>query len=136
MHRINTWAIVFCHMEKKILRKIPFVKGIYSSVKDMTDSFSSRRNVRLRKQPLQTPSPGRYTIGFVTNRIKDRQSGKEHCAVFVPTTPNPTSGFLIIIPERQLIFCDLSVDNALKYIISLGTAGEEIAWEEKIVLIK
>ena len=121
----------FLSYGEKILRKIPFVKVIYSSVKDMTDSFSSEKKRSFKEVVLaEFPSPGRYTIGFVTNRIKD-QSGKEHCAVFVPTTPNPTSGFLIIIPERQLIFLDLSVDNALKYIISLGTAGSEIAWEEK-----
>jgi uncharacterized membrane protein len=116
---------------EKTLRRIPFVKGIYSSVKDMTDSFSSEKKRSFKEVVLaEFPSPGRYTIGFVTNRMKS-QSGEELCSVFIPTTPNPTSGFLIIIPEKQLIFLDLPVDNALKYIISLGTVGIEIAWKEK-----
>jgi len=116
---------------EKTLRKIPFVKGIYSSVKDMTDSFSSEKKRSFKEVVLaEFPSPGRYTIGFVTNRMKS-QSGEELCSVFIPTTPNPTSGFLIIIPEKQLIFLDLPVDNALKYIISLGTVGIEIEWKEK-----
>lgn len=116
---------------EKTLRRIPFVKGIYSSVKDMTDSFSSEKKRSFKEVVLaEFPSPGRYTIGFVTNRMKS-QSGEELCSVFIPTTPNPTSGFLIIIPEKQLIFLDLPVDNALKYIISLGTVGIEIEWKEK-----
>jgi uncharacterized membrane protein len=116
---------------ERILRKIPFVKGIYSSVKDMTDSFSSEKRRSFKEAVLaEFPSQGRYTIGFVTNRIKS-QPGEEFCSVFIPTTPNPTSGFLIVIPEKELIFLDLPVDDALRYIISLGTAGIELAWKEK-----
>jgi uncharacterized membrane protein len=116
---------------EKMLRKIPFVKGIYSSVKDMTDSFSSEKRRSFKEAVLaEFPLQGRYTIGFVTNRIKS-QSGEHFCSVFIPTTPNPTSGFLIVIPEKELIFLDLPVDDALKYIISLGTAGIELAWKEK-----
>ncbi len=116
---------------EKILRKIPFVKGIYSSVKDMTDSFSSEKKRSFQEVVLaEFPSRGRYAVGFVTNRMKN-QSEEKCCSVFIPTTPNPTSGFLIIFPERQLIFLELPVDDALKYVISLGTAGIEITWKEK-----
>lgn len=121
----------FLSYGEKILRKIPFVKGIYSSVKDMTDSFSSEKKRSFKEVVLaEFPSQGRYTIGFVTNRIKN-QSEEECCTVFIPTTPNPTSGFLMIIPEKKLISLDLPVDEALKYIISLGTAGVNIIWKEK-----
>jgi uncharacterized membrane protein len=116
---------------EKMLRKIPFVKGIYSSVKDMTDSFSSEKRRSFKEVVFaEFPSQGRYAIGFVTNRMKS-QPGEEFCSVFIPTTPNPTSGFLILIPEKELIFLDLPVDDALKYIISLGTAGIELVWKEK-----
>jgi uncharacterized membrane protein len=116
---------------ERILRKIPFVKGIYSSVKDMTDSFSSEKKRSFQEVVLaEFPFHGRYAIGFVTNRIK-RQSNERYCTVFIPTTPNPTSGYLVVIPERELVFLDITVDNALKYIISLGTAGTELAWKEK-----
>ena len=116
---------------ERLVKKIPFVKGIYSSVKDMTDSFSSEKKHSFQEVVLaEFPFQGRYAIGFVTNRITG-QSSEELCTVFVPTTPNPTSGYLIIIPEGELIFLNMPVDNALKYIISLGTAGIELAWKEK-----
>ena len=116
---------------ERLVKKIPFVKGIYSSVKDMTDSFSSEKKHSFKEVVLaEFPFQGRYVIGFVTNRITG-QSSEELCTVFVPTTPNPTSGYLIIIPEGELIFLDMPVDNALKYIISLGTAGIELTWKEK-----
>lgn len=121
----------FLSYGEKMVRKIPFVKGIYSSVKDMTDSFSSEKKHSFKDVVLaEFPFQGRYTIGFVTNRIKS-QSREDHCAVFVPTTPNPTSGYLIIVPEKELILLDMPVDDALKYIISLGTAGIELTWKEK-----
>ncbi|OPY73091.1 MAG: hypothetical protein A4E63_01064 [Syntrophorhabdus sp. PtaU1.Bin050] len=113
------------------LRKIPFVKGIYNSVKDMTNAFSSEKKRSFKEVVLaEFPFPGRYAIGFVTNRTK-AFSGKELCAVFVPTTPNPTSGYLIMVPENELIFLDMPVDNALKHIISLGTSGARLEWNEK-----
>lgn len=116
---------------ERLLRKIPFVKGIYSSVKDMTDAFSSEKKRSFKEVVLaEFPFKGRYAIGFVTNRIKN-YAGDDHCTVFVPTTPNPTSGYLVVVPEKELIFLEMPVDDALKYIISLGTAGIELAWKEK-----
>lgn len=119
---------------ENLLRKIPFVKGIYSSVKDMTDSFSSEKKRSFKEVVLaEFPFKGRYAIGFVTNRVTNHVH-EEYCSVFVPTTPNPTSGYLVIIRESELIFLDMPVDDALKFIISLGTAGIvgiERAWKEK-----
>lgn len=114
-----------------VLRRIPFVKGIYNSVKDMTNAFSSEKKRSFKEVVLaEFPFPGRYAIGFVTNRTK-AFSGKALCAVFVPTTPNPTSGYLIMIPENELMFLDMPVDDALKYVISLGTSGARLEWNEK-----
>ncbi len=121
----------FLSYGEMILKKIPFVKGIYSSVKDMTDSFSSEKKRSFKEVVLaEFPFKGRYAVGFITNRISQNQNG-QYCTVFVPTTPNPTSGYLIVVPEKELIFLDITVDNALKYIISLGTAGIELTWKER-----
>lgn len=116
---------------EKIMRKIPFVKGIYSSVKDMTDAFSSQKERSFKEVVLtEFPLKGSYAIGFITNRTRSRGED-EICTVFIPTTPNPTSGYLIMVPENQLMFLDVAVDEALKYIISLGTTGAELVWKEK-----
>jgi uncharacterized membrane protein len=113
---------------------IPFVKTIYSSVKDMTDAFSSDKVKSFKEAVLvEFPFPGRYTIGFVTKRIEIE--GKPFCTVFIPPTPIPTAGFLIMVREEELKFLDISIDTALKYIISLGTAKLEFSWKEKKSLL-
>lgn len=115
---------------EKVLRRIPFVKTIYSSVKDMTEAFSSDKIKSFKETVLvEFPFPGRYAIGFVTNRIV--MEGKPFCTVFIPPTPIPTAGFLVIVREEELKFLDITIDNALKYIISLGTAKIEFSWKEK-----
>jgi uncharacterized membrane protein len=114
-----------------IVRKIPFVKVIYGSVKDMIDAFSSESVKSFKEVVLiEFPFKGRYAVGFITKRM---QSGEEKrlCSVFVPTTPNPTSGYLIIVPEEELSALDMSVEDAIKYIVSLGTLRVELEWKEK-----
>lgn len=116
---------------EKMLRKIPFVKGIYSSVKDMMDAFSSDKMKSFKEVVLvEFPFKGRYAIGFITNRIQNSENGM-FCSVFIPTTPNPTSGYLIMIPEKEVIFLDMPIDNAIKHIVSLGTLKVELKWKEK-----
>jgi uncharacterized membrane protein len=112
------------------LKKIPFIKGIYGSVKDMTDAFSSEKIKSFREVVLiEFPFQGRYALGFVTKRI--RLEDKNLCSVFIPTTPNPTSGYLIMAKEEDLVFLDMHTDDALKHIISLGTSRAELQWKEK-----
>ncbi|HOE15966.1 MAG TPA: DUF502 domain-containing protein [Syntrophorhabdaceae bacterium] len=112
------------------LKKIPFINVIYGSVKDMTDAFSSEKVKSFREVVLiEFPFQGRYAIGFVTKRIQ--LEGMSLCSVFVPTTPNPTSGYLIMAKAEELIFLDMNTDDALKYIISLGTSRTELQWKEK-----
>ncbi|MBA4416585.1 MAG: hypothetical protein C0392_01550 [Syntrophus sp. (in: bacteria)] len=126
------------YMGKRLLRlgetfltRIPFVKGIYNSVKDMTDAFSSEKKKAFKEVVLaEFPFKKRYAIGFITNRIAGRER-ETICSVFIPTTPNPTSGYLIMVPEQELTFLDMAVDDALKYIISLGTSRIELKWIEK-----
>jgi uncharacterized membrane protein len=109
-----------------LFTRIPFVKSIYSSVKDMTDAFSSQTRKAFEEVVLvDFPSKGSRAIGFVTKRTPIEGTGTV-CSVFIPTTPNPTSGFLIMVPEHELSFLQMTVDEALKYIISLGTSRIEL----------
>lgn len=109
-----------------LFTKIPFVKSIYSSVKDMTDAFSSQAKKAFKEVVLvDFPLKGSHAIGFITKRTTSEGTGTV-CSVFIPTTPNPTSGFLIMVPEQELTFLQMSVDEALKYIISLGTSRIEL----------
>ena len=118
---------------EKLLKRIPFVKSIYGSVKDMTEAFSSDKIKSFKETVLvEFPFPGRYAIGFVTKRIEIDE--KRFCSVFVPPTPIPTAGFLIMVREEELKFLDISIDDALKYIISLGTSRIEFSWKEKTSL--
>lgn len=113
-----------------LLKRIPFVKGIYGSVKDMTDAFSSDRIKSFNDVVLvEFPFPGRYAIGFVTKKIQIAE--KQLCSVFIPLTPNPTASFLIMVSEKDLTFLDISAEDALKHIISLGTTRHEFPWKEK-----
>ena len=119
---------------EKILKRIPVVKSIYGSVKEMTEAFSSDKVKSFKEAVLvEFPFAGRYTIGFVTKRIEIE--GKPFCTVFVPPTPIPTAGFLIMVREEELIFLDVSIDTALKYIISLGTTKTEFSWKDKKSLV-
>jgi uncharacterized membrane protein len=114
-----------------IVRKIPFVKVIYGSVKDMIDAFSSEKVKSFKEVVLiEFPFKGRYAVGFITNRIQPVEE-RHLCSVFVPTTPNPTSGYLIMVPEEELRPLDMSVEDAIKYIVSLGTLRVELEWKEK-----
>ncbi len=115
---------------EQLLKRIPVVKSIYGSVKDMTEAFSSDKIKSFKEVVLvEYPFRERYAIGFVTKRIQI--DGKQLCSVFVPTTPNPTSGYIILVREEELTFLDIPADEALKYIISLGTARTDVSWKEK-----
>lgn len=115
---------------ERIVRRIPIVKSIYGSVKDMTEAFSSDKIKSFKEVVLlEFPFQGRYAIGLVTNRVEIK--GLQHCSVFVPTTPNPTSGYIILVREDDLVFLDMPTDDALKYVISLGTSRSGILWNGK-----
>lgn len=112
-----------------VLGRIPVVKSIYYSVKQVSDTLFSSSGQAFRKALLvQYPHPGSWTIAFQTgapSRALARHLNGEHVSVYVPTTPNPTSGFFLVMPKSQVIELDLSVDEALKYIISMGVVAPE-----------
>lgn len=114
-----------------LLKKIPFVKGIYTSVKDIVTAFSSEKTRSFKEVVLiELPSKGSYAVGFITKRTLVNGGGTL-CSVFIPTTPNPTSGILIMAKEEELTFLDMQVEDALKYIVSLGLTQTETQWKEK-----
>jgi uncharacterized membrane protein len=112
---------------ESILGRIPFVKSIYSSVKQVSDTLLSDKGYAFRKALLvEFPRPGSWTIAFLTGTpaaaVTPYLSG-EHISVYVPTTPNPTGGYFLMLPRSQVRELDMTVDEALKYIISMGVVA-------------
>ncbi len=111
----------------RLLGKIPIVKSIYNSVKQVSDTlFSSNGNAFREAVLVQYPRAGSWTIAFVTGKPGGevaRYLGPEHVSVYVPTTPNPTSGFFLMMPRSDVQRLAMSVDEALKYVISMGVVG-------------
>ena len=107
-----------------VLNRIPVVNSIYSSVKQISDTLFSSSGQAFRKALLvQWPSPGMWTIGFLTGAPGGGVSEylpPDCLAVYVPTTPNPTGGYFVIVARKDVVELDMSVDQALKYIISMG----------------
>jgi uncharacterized membrane protein len=110
-----------------VVRHIPIVGPLYTSVKQVSDTLLSSSGNAFRKALLiEYPRRGSYTIAFLTgipggdvvNHLKE-----EHVSVYVPTTPNPTSGFFLMVPKREVVELDMTVDAALKYIVSMGVVA-------------
>jgi len=111
----------------RLLYKIPIVKSIYSSVKQVSDTlFSSSGNAFREAVLVQYPRQGSWTIAFVTGKPGGETALHlvgDYVSVYVPTTPNPTSGFFLMVPRADVIALSMSVDEALKYIISMGVVA-------------
>ncbi|HEU4459247.1 MAG TPA: DUF502 domain-containing protein [Methylibium sp.] len=111
----------------RLVNRIPIVKSIYSSVKQVSDTlFSSSGNAFREAVLVQYPRAGSWTIAFVTGRPGGEAAEHlhgEYLSLYVPTTPNPTSGFFLMVPRADVIALQMSVDEALKYIISMGVVA-------------
>ena len=111
----------------RLLRRIPIVKSIYSSVKQVSDTlFSSSGNAFREAVLVQYPRAGSWTIAFVTGKPGGEAAEHllgDYVSLYVPTTPNPTSGFFLMAPRADVIALKMSVDEALKYIISMGVVA-------------
>ena len=113
-----------------LLTRVPVVKSIYSSVKQVSDTlFSDSGNAFRQALLVQYPRQGSWTIAFLTGKpggdVANHLQG-EYVSVYVPTTPNPTSGFFLMMPKSEVIELHMSVDEALKYIISMGVVAPVI----------
>jgi len=103
-----------------LMMKLPIVKSVYSASKQVMDTFSSSTKAAFSATVLVAfPHPGSLAVGFVTGTILD-PDGRTLYRIFVATTPNPTSGFLILLPEENVTFTDISVENGIKMIVSGG----------------
>ena len=107
-----------------ILKKIPILRTIYSAIGQMTESFTKNDKNQKSVVLLEYPRKGVWAVGFATKEnvgmIKEKIN-EEIINVFVPTTPNPTSGFLLMVPKKDLIYLDVSFEQASKFIVSAGT---------------
>lgn len=107
-----------------LLSRIPLVRSIYKTVKQVINAVMSTNSEAFRKVVLiEYPRKGLWSIAFQTGSVNSEINTKtqeEMISVFIPTTPNPTSGFLLMVPKRDVVEVNMSIDAALKYIISLG----------------
>ena len=112
---------------EKLLARIPVVNSVYNSVKQVSDTLFSPNGNAFRKALLvQYPREGSWTVAFLTGAPGGdivNHLGGEHVSVYVPTTPNPTSGFFLMMPAKDVVELDMTVDEALKYIISMGVVA-------------
>ncbi len=116
----------FFEFFNNILKKIPILRTIYSAIGQMTESIAKKDNKQKSVVLLEYPRKGIWVVGFATKEnegiIKDKVK-EDIINVFVPTTPNPTSGFLLMIPKKDIIYLDVTFEQASKFIVSAGTTN-------------
>ena len=116
----------FFELFNNVLKKIPILRTIYSAIGQMTESFTKTDNNEKSVVLLEYPRKGIWVVGFATKEnqgiIKNKVK-EDLVNVFVPTTPNPTSGFLLMLPKKDLIYLDVSFEQASKFIVSAGTTN-------------
>jgi len=114
----------------RVLMRVPFLNKIYGAIKQVNEAFAGNKHSFKTVVLVEFPGPGNYSVGFITNEQQgevQEMAGKKLVSVFIPTTPNPTSGFLILVPEEKLVKLKMSVADAIKYIVSLGSISQEYA---------
>ena len=115
-----------------LMAKIPFVKKVYGSTKQLVDILRERPDGIQRVVLIDFPSPEMKTVGFVTRTLIDEHTGDELAAVYVPTTPNPTSGYLEIVPVSRITATEWTMDEAMTFVISGGAVGpDRMAYSRK-----
>ncbi len=115
----------FLEIFNNLLKKIPILRTIYSAVGQLTESFTQSSDSKKSVVILEYPRKGIWVVGFSTKKNTgeiSKKTNEELINVFVPTTPNPTSGFLLMIPKKDLIYLDMSFEEASRFIVSAGTS--------------
>ena len=111
-----------------VMMNLPIFNKFYGAIKQVNEAFSGDKNSFKTVVLIEFPGPGNFSVGFITNEAQGEikiKSGKNLVGVFIPTTPNPTSGFLILVPEENVTKLDMSVADGIKYIVSLGSIAPE-----------
>ena len=109
-----------------LFKRIPFLRTIYSAILQMTETFSNKENNKKSVVLIEYPRKGIWAVGFATkenNGEMAQKTNKKLINVFLPTTPNPTSGFLLMFPKEEVIFLDISFEEASRFIVSAGTSN-------------
>ena len=109
-----------------LLKRIPFLRTIYSAIEQMTETFTKKKSGKKSVVLVQYPRKGVWAVGFATKDNKGEITKKTNTNlvnVFVPTTPNPTSGFLLMFPKDEILYLDMSFEEASKFIVSAGTSN-------------
>ena len=108
-----------------LFKRIPILRTIYSAIGQMTESFTNKSDNKKSVVLIEYPKKGSWAVGFATKENKgeiSKKTNKELINVFVPTTPNPTSGFLLMFPKDEVIVLDMTFEEASKFIVSAGTS--------------
>ena len=115
----------FLQLFNDLLKKIPILRTINSAIGQMTETFAPKKGSKKSVVLIQYPRKGTWAVGFATKENKGEISKKtntELVNVFVPTTPNPTSGFLLMFPKSEIVYLDMTFEEASKFIVSAGTS--------------
>jgi uncharacterized membrane protein len=127
----NYFGKKFISLGNNIISNIPFLSKIYLTIQQIVDMVSvNKKQVFQRAVLVEFPRPGTYAIGFITseaNTVFSLKVSQKLLAVFIPTTPNPTSGFLLYVPEQEIIDANISVEAAVKLVVSGGLLGADNA---------
>ena len=111
-----------------LFKRIPFLRTIYSAILQMTETFSNKDNDKKSVVLVEYPRKGVWAVGFATKENKGEmaeKTNKKLINVFVPTTPNPTSGFLLMFPLDEVIYLNMTFEEASKFIVSAGTSSKK-----------
>jgi uncharacterized membrane protein len=111
------------------MMNVPLLNKFYGAIKQVNEAFSGNKNSFKTVVLVEFPREGMYSVGFITNDQRGEVQAKTKekvVAVFIPTTPNPTSGFLVLVPEDKVTKLDMSVADGIKYIVSLGSIAPEL----------
>jgi len=111
---------------ENLLKRIPILRTIYSAINQMTETFTKTESNKKNVVLVEYPRKGAWAVGFATRDNEGEISNKtkkDLVNVFVPTTPNPTSGFLLMFPKEEVIYLDLTFEEASRFIVSAGTAN-------------
>ena len=111
---------------ESLLKRIPILRTIYSAITQMTETFTKSESNKKNVVLVEYPRKGSWAVGFATKDNQgeiSRKTNKKLVNVFIPTTPNPTSGFLLMFPKEEVIYLDLSFEEASRFIVSAGTSN-------------
>ena len=122
---LSFFGKIILNLINDLFKRIPILRTIYSAIGQMTESFTNKSDNKKSVVLIEYPKKGSWAVGFATKENKgeiSKKTNKELINVFVPTTPNPTSGFLLMFPKDEVIFLDMTFEEASKFIVSAGTS--------------